>query len=110
VQALLAECDALKEKVEALEAMRKDEPNTVVLQAVLDAIKGTLDPHTQIADHPNVKFAQMERWKLEVERDALKTALALLHDDVADYARLNHLGGFQNHAMVAARQALGRHE
>ncbi len=32
-----------------------------VLQAVLDAIKGTLDPHTQIADHPNVKFAQMQR-------------------------------------------------
>lgn len=37
---------------------------TRVLQAVLDAISGTLDPHTQIADHPNVKFAQMQRLKL----------------------------------------------
>jgi hypothetical protein len=35
-----------------------------VLQAVLWAISGTLDPHSQIADHPNVKFAQMERLKL----------------------------------------------
>jgi hypothetical protein len=41
-----------------------EEPSTVVLQAVLEAISGTLDPHSQIADHPNVKFAQMERLKL----------------------------------------------
>jgi hypothetical protein len=34
---------------------------SAVLQAVLDAISGTLDPSTQIADHPNVKFAQMQR-------------------------------------------------
>jgi hypothetical protein len=39
----------------------KDSP---VLQAVLDAIAGKLDPSTQIADHPNVKFAQMQRLKL----------------------------------------------
>jgi len=38
---------------------------TTVLQAVLDAIAGTLDPSTQIADHPSVKFAQMQRLKLE---------------------------------------------
>jgi hypothetical protein len=42
----------------------KDAKESGVLQAVLDAIKGTLDPHSQIADHPNVKFAQMERLKL----------------------------------------------
>jgi hypothetical protein len=41
----------------------KDAESSGVLQAVLDAINGTLDPHTQIADHPNVKFAQMERLK-----------------------------------------------
>lgn len=35
-----------------------------LMQALLDAIGGTLDPHTQIADHPNVKFAQMRRLDL----------------------------------------------
>jgi hypothetical protein len=45
-------------------AALKDAAGSDVLQAVLDAISGTLDPHTQIADHPNVKFAQMERLKL----------------------------------------------
>jgi hypothetical protein len=35
-----------------------------VLQAVLDAIAGTLDTSTEIADHPNVKFAQMQRLQL----------------------------------------------
>lgn len=49
-----------------------------ILQAVLDAIKGTLDPHTQIADHPNVKFAQMERLKWEAENSALREAEARL--------------------------------
>lgn len=42
----------------------KDTTGAGVLQAVLDAISGKLDPSTQIADHPNVKFAQMERRKL----------------------------------------------
>lgn len=42
-----------------------------VLQAVMDAIAGTLDPHTQIADHPNVKFAQMQRLKLTQQPGAL---------------------------------------
>jgi hypothetical protein len=38
--------------------------NSGVLQAVLDAIAGTLDGSTEIADHPNVKFATYERLKL----------------------------------------------
>jgi hypothetical protein len=42
----------------------KDAESSGVLQAVLDALNGTLDPSTQIADHPNVKFAQMQRLKL----------------------------------------------
>jgi hypothetical protein len=41
-----------------------DQSGSDVLQAVLDAIDGTLDPHTQIADHPNVKFAQRKRIEL----------------------------------------------
>jgi len=47
---------------------QRDAKETVVLQAVLDAIAGTLDPSTQIADHPNVKFAQMQRLKLLQEQ------------------------------------------
>jgi hypothetical protein len=39
-------------------------PEPSLVQALLDAIGGTLDPHTQIADHPNVKFAQMQRLDL----------------------------------------------
>lgn len=33
-------------------------------------------------------------------------ALKGLHDDNADYLRLNNLGGYDNHWMVAARAAL----
>lgn len=43
---------------------REREAGREVLQAVLDAIKGTLDTSTQIADHPNVKFAQMKQMEL----------------------------------------------
>lgn len=74
------ECDcglmALVAAVEAKHAQERDslcaeitrllkgDPETEILQAVLDAVKGTLDPHSQIADHPNVKFVQMELLKL----------------------------------------------
>ena len=40
----------------------------------------------------------------EVKR--LREALQGLHDDVAEYQRLNNLGGYDNHWMVAARSAL----
>lgn len=36
----------------------------------------------------------------------MREALRLLHDDCAEYARINHLGGFNNHAMLLARAAL----
>lgn len=51
-------------------AGNQDAKESKVLQAVLDAISGRLDPSTEIADHPNVKFAQMERLKLLKARDA----------------------------------------
>jgi hypothetical protein len=38
-----------------------DQSGSEVLQAVLDAIAGRLDLSTNIADHPNVKFATMQR-------------------------------------------------
>lgn len=50
-----------------------------VLQAVLDAINGTLDPSTPIADHPNVKFAQMRVLAFVTEIETLRVALTMLH-------------------------------
>ena len=36
----------------------------------------------------------------------LRETLQLLHDDVADYGRINNLGGYDNHCMKLARAAL----
>lgn len=33
-------------------------------------------------------------------------ALQMLHDEMAEYGRINNLGGYDNHAMVRARNAL----
>ena len=38
----------------------------------------------------------------------LLQALQLLHDDIAEYARINNLGGFDNHAMKLARAAIAK--
>lgn len=38
----------------------------------------------------------------------LLQALQLLHDDIAEYARLNNLGGFDNHVMKLARAAIAK--
>lgn len=63
-----------------------------ILQAVLDAIKGTLDPSTQIADHPNVKFAQMQRlqWdELKAWKDSALIQLRksdALHEEMEGHA------------------------
>jgi hypothetical protein len=65
--ALNRSADANIAKLNAEAALTADGDRTLVLQAVLDAIKGTLDPSTQIADHPNVKFAQMQRLKWEAQ-------------------------------------------
>lgn len=38
----------------------------------------------------------------------LLAALKALHDDIADYARINNLGGFDNHCMKQARAAIAK--
>ena len=43
---------------------------------------------------------------LEARLRLVVEALKGLHDDNADYLRLNHLGGYDNHWMVQARKAL----
>ena len=47
------------------------------------------------------------RWLL-ARVDELAEALKGLHDDNVDYLRLNHLGGYDNHWLKAARAALAR--
>ena len=42
--------------------------------------------------------------RAEIER--LRAALEMLHDDVAEYQRINKLGGYDNHVMRVARAAL----
>jgi hypothetical protein len=38
--------------------------------------------------------------------DALRMALDMLHDETADYINRNNLGGYENHCMRLAREAL----
>jgi hypothetical protein len=49
--------------------------------------------------------------RAEAERDALRTALQLLHDNTADYVRINNLGDpYQNADMRMAKAALAKGE
>ena len=45
-----------------------------------------------------------------VDNQRLRDALQALHDDVAEYQRINNIGGYDNHAMVQARTALSGKE
>ena len=38
----------------------------------------------------------------------LLEALQLLHDSIAEFARINNLGGFENHDMKMARAAIAK--
>lgn len=56
---------------------------------------------------------EMERsddgeWVRYEDVEQLRDALKALHDDIADYARVNKLGGFDNHCMKQARSALAK--
>lgn len=55
--ALNAQIARLTAERDALQQQLKESGE--ILQAVLDAVKGTLDTSAEIADHPNVKFVQM---------------------------------------------------
>jgi hypothetical protein len=59
---------------------------------------------TKQAQEAGRKYEAYMRGKIE----PLVEALQMLHDDIADYARINNLGGFQNHAMKLARAALAK--
>lgn len=50
--------------------------------------------------------AAKERDELRTRIAELEAALQGLHDDCAEYGRVNNIGGFNNHWMKAARAAL----
>lgn len=52
------------------------------------------------------EFAIQELARLREVNAELRAALELLHDNIAEYARINNLGGFDNHDMKMARAAL----
>ena len=54
--------------------------------------------------------ATRERDEARAEVERLRGALRGLHDDIVEYQRINHLGGYDNHWMLAAREALAATE
>ena len=83
----------------------KDFPKSYHNAALYAAIAEAVDKETRRC-HANWTKARDQA--VAAAQTTLFDALKMLHDDIADYARINHLGGFQNHAMKAARAALAK--
>ena len=62
--------------------------------------------HAELENKYDELTAQLAAARAENER--LRFALQGLHDDNADYLRINNLGGYDNHWMVIARAALAK--
>ena len=62
------------------------------------------------AMYQRVDVITQERDKARAEVERLRSALRGLHDDIVEYQRINHLGGYDNHWMLAARAALAATE
>ena len=62
------------------------------------------------AMYQRVDVITQERDKARAEVERLRSALRGLHDDIVEYQRINHLGGYDNHWMLAARAALATTE
>ena len=62
------------------------------------------------AMYQRVDVITQERDEARAEIERLRSALRGLHDDIVEYQRINHLGGYDNHWMLAARAALAATE
>ena len=62
------------------------------------------------AMYQRVDVITQERDEVIAEVERLRSALRGLHDDIVEYQRINHLGGYDNHWMLAARAALAATE
>ena len=62
------------------------------------------------AMYQRVDVITQERDEALAEVERLRSALRGLHDDIVEYQRINHLGGYDNHWMLAARAALAATE
>ena len=65
------------------------------------------DSESEIA----IALAQLDRLisrndELQAHINVLREALENLHDDIAEYQKLNNIGGYENQCMKQARQAL----
>ena len=58
------------------------------------------------AMYQRVDVITQERDEARAEIERLRSALRGLHDDIVEYQRINHLGGYDNHWMRAARAIL----
>jgi hypothetical protein len=72
------------------------------VRAERDALAAKVDEAQAAAVTLSVKLGTAEDRVRELE-----AALRGLYDDNVDYLRLNNLGGYDNHWLVAARKALG---
>jgi len=62
------------------------------------------------AMYQRVDVITQERDEARAEVERMRGALRGLHDDIVEYQRINHLGGYDNHWMLAAREALAATE
>ena len=72
-------------------------------------VRDILPVHFSASLH-SVMGAVDREMELRAEVERLRSALRGLHDDIVEYQRINHLGGYDNHWMRAAREALAATE
>ena len=97
--------DALQaELAEAKTVLSMAEIENRTLRAMIEDLRSALA--LERSARPALEEVSTERDALQAQVAGLREALQGLHDDVADYARINNLGGFDNHWMKAARAAL----
>lgn len=72
-------------------------------------VRDILPVHFSASLH-SVMGAVDREMELRAEVERLRSALRGLHDDIVEYQRINHLGGYDNHWMLAARAALAATE
>jgi predicted nuclease with TOPRIM domain len=75
---------------------------------IQNALRQQLSVANSKFDSINEDLSAMEdQLSDHIKRDVmLRDALQQLHDNIAEYARINHLGGFDNQDMRMARKAL----
>ena len=106
---LLAERDALKAELASLrgqsvpmgEVVMAHEPEWMEPREIFKWHKTEFPLGTKFYTHPPAQNNNV---------DKLVLALQLLHDDTAEYCKINNLGGYDNQVMVNARKVLDNYK